>query len=56
MRLLTAHLVLRVPKIDHISTRLASLHWLPIDSLIQYELASLCSKLPQVYCACRLNS
>ena len=36
----------------HISTHLAALHWLPIDSLIEYKLASLCYKLPQVYCSC----
>ena len=35
-------LVLKVPKTDHISPRLASLHWLPIDSRIQYKLTSLC--------------
>ena len=35
-------LVLRVPKTDHISLHLASLHWLPIDSRIQYKLASVC--------------
>ena len=27
-----AHLILRVSKMDHISPRLAFLHWLPIDS------------------------
>ena len=51
MRLLTSHLVLRVPKIYHISTHLASFHWLPTDSLIEYKLASLCYKLPQVFCS-----
>ena len=35
-------LVLRVSKTDHISPHLASLHWLPIDSRIQYKLPSLC--------------
>ena len=38
----TAHHVLRVSKTDHISPHLASLHWLPIDSRIQYTLSSLC--------------
>ena len=36
-----ARLVLRVSKTDHISPHLASLHWLPIDSQIQYKLSSL---------------
>ena len=39
-----ARLVLRVFKTDHISPHLASLHWLPIDSRIQYKLSSLCYK------------
>ena len=38
----TARLVLRVSKTDHISPHLASLHWLPIDSWIQYRLSLLC--------------
>ena len=38
----SARLVLRVSKTDHISLHLASLHWLPIDSRIQYKLSSLC--------------
>ena len=37
-----SRLVLRVSKTDHISPHLASLHWLPIDSRIQYKLSSLC--------------
>ena len=37
-----ARLVLRISKTDHISPHLASLHWLPIDSWIQYKLSSLC--------------
>ena len=37
-----ARLVLRVSKTDHISPHLASLHWLPIDSWMQYKLSSLC--------------
>ena len=36
-----ARLVLRVSKRDHISPHLASLHWLSIDSWIQYKLSSL---------------
>ena len=34
--------VLRVFKMDHISPHFASVHWLPIDSLIQYKLSFLC--------------
>ena len=34
--------VLSVPNNDHIFPHLASLHWLPIDSRIQYKLAFLC--------------
>ena len=37
-----ARLVLRVSKTDHISLHLASLHWLLIDSWIQYKLSSVC--------------
>ena len=37
-----ARLVLRVSKTDHICPHLAFLHWLPIDSRIQYKFASLC--------------
>ena len=37
-----ARLVRRVSKTDHMSPHLASLHWLPIDSRIQYRLSSLC--------------
>ena len=37
-----ARLVLRVSKTDHITPHLVSLHWLPVDSRIQYKLASLC--------------
>ena len=37
-----ARLVLRVSKTDHISHHLASLHWLPIDSRIQYKLSYVC--------------
>ena len=37
-----ARLVLRVSKTDHIFPHLASLHWLPIDSRMQYKLYSLC--------------
>ena len=35
-----ARLVLRVSKMDH-SSHLTALHWLPIDSRIQYKLSSL---------------
>ena len=35
-------LVLRVSKTDHIFPHLASFHWLPIDSRIQYKLSALC--------------
>ena len=37
-----ARLVLRVSTTDHVSPHLASFHWLPIDSRIQYKLSSLC--------------
>ena len=37
-----ARLILRVPKTDHISPHLASLHWLPISSRIQYKISSIC--------------
>ena len=37
-----ARLVPRVSKTDHIFPHLASLHWLPMDSRIQYKLSSLC--------------
>ena len=36
-----ARLARRVSKTDHISSHLASLHWLPTDSRIQYKLSSL---------------
>ena len=45
-----AHLVLRISKTDHISPHLASLHWLLIDSWIQYKLSSLL-QLPQLDCS-----
>ena len=35
-------LALRASKTDHFSPHLASLHWLPIDSRIQYKLSALC--------------
>ena len=38
-----ARLVLRVSKTDHISPHFASLHWLPINSRIQY-ISSICYK------------
>ena len=37
-----ARLILRIPKREHISPHLASLHWLPIDSRIKYKLACIC--------------
>ena len=37
-----ARLILRVPMTDHISPHLASLHWLPISSRIQYKILSIC--------------
>ena len=37
-----ARLVLKVSKTDHISPHFASLHWLPIESRLQYKLSSLC--------------
>ena len=37
-----ARLILRISKREHISTHLASLHWLPIDSRIKYKLACIC--------------
>ena len=37
-----AHHVLRVPETDHFPPHLASLHWLPIGSWIQFKFASLC--------------
>ena len=56
-----ARFVLRVSRTDHISPHLASLHWLPIDSRLQYKLSSLChnclnsnapdyvTELPRIY-------
>ena len=37
-----ARLVLQIPKTDHISPYLASLHWLPIRSRITYKISSIC--------------
>ena len=37
-----AHLILKVPKADHITPHLRTLHWLPIDARIKYKLCSLC--------------
>ena len=37
-----ARLVLRVPKSDHITPHLRSLHWLPIEARIKYKVACLC--------------
>ena len=38
----TARLILGISKREHISPHLASLHWLPIDSRINYKLACIC--------------
>ena len=37
-----ARLILGISKREHISPHLASLHWLPIDSRIKYNLACIC--------------
>ena len=37
-----ARLILGISKREHISSHLASLHWLPIDSRIKYKLACIC--------------
>ena len=37
-----ARLVLKGPKTDHITPRLQTLHWLPIDAKNQYNICSLC--------------
>ena len=37
-----ARLVLRVPKSDHITPHLRTLHWLPVDARIKYKIACLC--------------
>jgi hypothetical protein len=37
-----ARMVLRVPKKDHITPHLLSLHWLPVSARIEYKLASIC--------------
>ena len=37
-----ARLVLKGPKTDHITPRLQTLHWLPIDAKNQYKSCSLC--------------
>ena len=39
---IAARLVPRISKTNHISPHLASPHWLPIDSRLQYKFASLC--------------
>ena len=36
-----ARLILRVPKTDHITPHLQTLHWLPVDARIQYKICSL---------------
>ena len=37
-----ARLVLRVPRRDHITPHLHTLHWLPIEARIKYKIACLC--------------
>ena len=37
-----ARLILKVPKTDHITPHLQTLHWLPVDARIQYKICSLC--------------
>ena len=37
-----ARLILNVPKRDHITPHLRTLHWLPIDARIKYKICSLC--------------
>ena len=39
-----ARMVLRIPRKEHITPFLMSLHWLPARSRIEYKLASLCFK------------
>ena len=39
-----ARMVLRIPRTDHITPHLISLHWLPIRSRITYKLATICYK------------
>ena len=35
-------LILKVPKTDHITPHLQTLHWLPVHARIQYKICSLC--------------
>ena len=37
-----APLILRVPKTDHITPHLQTLHWLPVNATIQFNTCSLC--------------
>ena len=37
-----ARLILKVPKTDHITPHLQTLHWLPADARILYRICSLC--------------
>lgn len=37
-----ARMVLRIPRSEHITPHLVSLHWLPISARIEYKIASLC--------------
>ena len=41
-----ARLILRIPKTEHTSPHLASLHWLPIFSRIQYKISTICYNCP----------
>ena len=37
-----ARLILKVPKTDHVTPHLQTLHWLPVDARIQYKICCLC--------------
>ena len=37
-----ARLILKVPKTDHITPHLQTLHWLPVKARIHYKICSLC--------------
>ena len=36
------HLILKAPKSDHITPRLQTLHWLPVNARVQHKMCSLC--------------
>jgi hypothetical protein len=40
-----ARLILRIPRSAHVTPSLHSLHWLPVDSRIEYKLSLLCFKI-----------